>query len=1485
MTKRWTDAEKEALYLASLHYAEEINRYKALDPSSEIVQQIHSFLANSSRDAKSILYKLAEMGFLKTGKDTHQTGRFFVNCLKKSDFLNFKVAPNYKNLTTSQSSDFNSCYENETSKTCDVDELCIAMSRSLGLSSIRVKKELWGRKLIRLNPLMNYDLVLPLTPKEEDEYLKSKILSYEHQSQINTLRNDISYIYDTHSKDNPSITYSSDGTGTGKSYSVINSFIQQTDMNDIASGHRNLLFITPQKAQIDIDLKLIEIARNKGIKILSFLAQNDISNIDFRSWITKEVSVDVFNRWSKVLRNDKWLKEHIYQLDKAIGDAQFYNREIPKAKIRGEFEVVEEYEDRQKKNNDKIRKILLKLAEGILQQQRASGKYIPIAERFCAASFNKDGIPENKDGLLAEIIDFVLPFERAKLSPCILLATSDKFDYNVNIAVNNKDGKPVIKSLPFDYIIGQKKKPDPLAEDVRTADLNGRPFADQIDFLKTDYFLTDENNYFRKHNISFTLIVDEEHIAYDKFFKRSQKKLFDTNTQIAHVFAVVNRIVQSFESVTEADSDDFVLYEAHKNFVHELTSLFETKCEVSEGVTLNKILGIFSNNLNHIIIDSSELEQIIQICKNVFSITPKRFFNEQGLKKIRIGSYANNTECRIYFERDKSDTNPTMHDILQILMCIFGACSRFNDTDFRHMIRHGAENSQNALLDKFVQRAINARASVEAMFDRVDNENLYIDEFFTYYTPKVVFSIEKVNDLPFRSPQLKNKVYVTFRLDLFEALPEVTLMRVLHNTTNSIVCLSATSGFKNSYSGNYCRPVIEKFGSDTLGHLGYCTIHRTNTDAEKLQQLRESRGNARNVIIKEFESTEKNQITNAHNKSDFSDTYIFWLKSLRPHFKNANPYRIDEFKRQIEAMLLTAYEKKNSLILSLSNEFARVMRDFIKSEAGKRIKGLREIDEDKQKIFEIKPFDNGITLRVILFNADLVKELNIEEYLKLDDANTKIAFISSYKSAGTGLNLFTHYKNEEVDEDFERLVLINSPFYSNIFTPNGFNSIENYVLLLKHYADEAKSYQLKDFDVNLVNGNNYKVLMQEHSMSILKDIMQAVGRIERRDTYMNTEIFLPSDVIDDVALQFSRLKKEGNELIFQSMSLLNYKLMEHCLNRVCDHSFKSNEEREKFSANVAETGQAIDNLFKDYLNRKRLNNARQGDKSAVELNEALRSFDCIRDPQKYVDRLLALEEIKIDPFFQYVVSNFYLHREGNLRDITLCTKNSDNKTLTDLADGDKLYQPYNWILPKYHKSIRHQCSTSSKVLQPIFDLERSLSKDWSPHPAMLPMIKGNVGEYLFAKCLELINVSPLSVDTVFTRLDPMAYELFDFYVFLDNTVFCIDVKNWSASFDKEQLSSDTHEKALAKRKTLLQITNKKDHKAEFIYVNTHQDKNAINIKQEFGEGDAIHYMNLFKVMTQYENVNSYDPRRKSTLKDRLNINSSLIKLLGGSLNG
>ncbi len=64
MANRWTDDEKEGLYLVAQNCYEEINQYQTVESDSEVIQTIHQ-LTSSSRDTKAILYKLEEMVFLR----------------------------------------------------------------------------------------------------------------------------------------------------------------------------------------------------------------------------------------------------------------------------------------------------------------------------------------------------------------------------------------------------------------------------------------------------------------------------------------------------------------------------------------------------------------------------------------------------------------------------------------------------------------------------------------------------------------------------------------------------------------------------------------------------------------------------------------------------------------------------------------------------------------------------------------------------------------------------------------------------------------------------------------------------------------------------------------------------------------------------------------------------------------------------------------------------------------------------------------------------------------------------------------------------------------------------------------------------------------------------------------------------------------------------------------------------------------------------
>ncbi|MCT8353038.1 hypothetical protein [Photorhabdus kayaii] len=88
--------------------------------------------------------------------------------------------------------------------------------------------------------------------------------------------------------------------------------------------------------------------------------------------------------------------------------------------------------------------------------------------------------------------------------------------------------------------------------------------------------------------------------------------------------------------------------------------------------------------------------------------------------------------------------------------------------------------------------------------------------------------------------------------------------------------------------------------------------------------------------------------------------------------------------------------------------------------------------------------------------------------------------------------------------------------------------MQNYLLLMKQCSDSDEEKFLKDFDINLSSGEDYQFLMREHMISKLKDLMQAIGRVERKDTKMNTEIFIPDSAVEDGIVlfnQFTRIKK------------------------------------------------------------------------------------------------------------------------------------------------------------------------------------------------------------------------------------------------------------------------------------------------------------------------------------------------------------------------
>ncbi|MGS9184106.1 hypothetical protein ACQWF4_23430, partial [Salmonella enterica subsp. enterica serovar Infantis] len=78
-------------------------------------------------------------------------------------------------------------------------------------------------------------------------------------------------------------------------------------------------------------------------------------------------------------------------------------------------------------------------------------------------------------------------------------------------------------------------------------------------------------------------------------------------------------------------------------------------------------------------------------------------------------------------------------------------------------------------------------------------------------------------------------------MDLVQELPEAMLLRLLTGTHNTVIGLSATSGFSHTKHGNFNRRFLARYSRD----LGYRLVEREKADIDTLKALRGLRASIR----------------------------------------------------------------------------------------------------------------------------------------------------------------------------------------------------------------------------------------------------------------------------------------------------------------------------------------------------------------------------------------------------------------------------------------------------------------------------------------------------------------------------------------------------------------------------------------------------------------------------------------------------------------
>ena len=419
-------------------------------------------------------------------------------------------------------------------------------------------------------------------------------------------------------------------------------------------------------------------------------------------------------------------------------------------------------------------------------------------------------------------------------------------------------------------------------------------------------------------------------------------------------------------------------------------------------------------------------------------------------------------------------------------------------------------------------------------------------------------------------------------------------------------------------------------------------------------------------------------------------------------------------------------------------------------------------------------------------------------------------------------------------------------------------------------------------------------------MSLFKVIIQALGRIERRDTNMHSEIFMPSDTINNVAFQFTTLKEGyGNEAVLECMSLLNYKLKEYCEGITAKSSFTTAIERIKFEQQMKNDGKRIQQVHKRILTQDWINKVRAGEYDYLEV------CNLFRDPLSFTSPELWLKKLKQNPVFasnKHMISildkMFIPYRQGDFS-IKLCHKRGDDGlperdfwALSDYTGGTGTYEPELRIFPQYSRGIDYgRNDVVGDIIDRFSKIQKTAFSHMAPHPEMVPLLKGNVGEAIFDMVLNHYNIVHLGESEVFARLSSNVYEFFDRFVEVGNTLVCIDVKNWTTRLDNYTRDSVTIDKS--KRKidqvvetagvsTVQKSAQGRYDKIIFVYANTSYSLNPNNLMCEENVDHSVHYFNVFELESCYARQRDYKTMRLkegSKLESKIRLNQRLLSLL------
>ena len=860
--------------------------------------------------------------------------------------------------------------------------------------------------------------------------------------------------------------------------------------------------------------------------------------------------------------------------------------------------------------------------------------------------------------------------------------------------------------------------------------------------------------------------------------------------------------------------------------IEEIIKIFNIYDEVNPLLLnfeiLSRVFSKFENNRS-LLIPQKLYNQISDEITNIFSYNNLYIYNIELLKKLFLvrasGGHVQITEEEV---SDNTSVAELIYGILAVRPQIK------NIKDFLANVLN-AEDSQSRSLDIWSEQIAKVQKASEEI--TAQNQPLkYLNRTYVYESYKSIINIKEISRYQHSKNNLIDHLLreVSIGSTAILTSPEYKIKSMLINNSNVIFLISATGGIFGDLSTSYDMRYLEDNLRDESGNSSFKTmVEEEVLLCEEIRNQREAKRqitvNFFNTNLSSFPNDETQEVVQQFEKSilkKFIQSEDNWL----------NNYKIQELNNFIRLLFYLFEDDSIQETIAFTQTLGWIKKLLEDWKARHDVNFILEESPAHPNIYYVKvnyqqKYQSNIRIKLIFYEASFNRKYHDKTTRKtyldelVEEKDQKIFFISAYQSAAKGLNPII--KNHNGDEkDFDSLALLMDSYYT-VMKPPLKKSLDSEKSTTRYHFALMKSIvhlgdsnlEIKDFNKYLSQPEAGAFRDQQHQILLGKEILQAIGRSERRDFPNQViKIFINEETRKNLVNFYRYLEREEpNEI--RKFSVNNHKVYlsvqeEEKKRAIPDYEEHVYDEIDAYMAFQEFREKMLDEIDKFHDNQNTF--------------EIIKAWDALRHPIVFKQPDSYLKKLRDSGLFpdQFIDSLFYYKSEQPEFTPYLASTEEYGKKfqiISDSINGEKIYLYEKRLYPEYFKtnvrgydlegdeidSLDSSTDSIYKLYKKVIP-QPEIFNTYIPRPhffydVLYPSLTENFTERWIKD--EIFQGKDWKAIKNFYGFEQLLnfkkynklYERFDLYYIKENTLFCIDVKAWSVA-SGNRLSKQTLEK-------------------------------------------------------------------------------------------